>query len=376
MKSKLRLFRHSALSVALILCGCTVQPGQDLPLANKTLVNDNRERSDINALVRVTLLSPVMLQQLNEAGQQNRSKHIFRLPEDDYSYRIGVGDVLSITVWDHPEITSPAGQYRDSTETGSTVRPNGTLYFPYTGSIYVLNKTTEQVRTEITARLHHYIESPQVDVKIAAFRSRKAYVSGEVVRSGQQPITHIPLTVLDAINAAGGLTKEADWENVTLTHDAVQYPISLKLLLEKGDLTQNALLHHGDILYIPRNDSRKIFVMGETGAQKTLLMDRSGMTLTEAISSARGIDQTTADATGVFVIRQLKAPAEKRLADIYQINLKNAAAMALASDFKLQPYDIVYVTATPLTRWNRVVRQLIPTITAVNKLSTAVKKIP
>ncbi|RAU29544.1 polysaccharide export protein Wza [Pantoea sp. RIT413] len=376
MKSKLRLFRHSALSVALILCGCTVQLGQDLPLANKTLVNDNRERSDINALVRVTLLSPVMLQQLNEAGQQNRSKHIFRLPEDDYSYRIGVGDVLSITVWDHPEITSPAGQYRDSTETGSTVRPNGTLYFPYTGSIYVLNKTTGQVRTEITARLHHYIESPQVDVKIAAFRSRKAYVSGEVVRSGQQPITHIPLTVLDAINAAGGLTKEADWENVTLTHDAVQYPISLKLLLEKGDLTQNALLHHGDILYIPRNDSRKIFVMGETGAQKTLLMDRSGMTLTEAISSARGIDQTTADATGVFVIRQLKAPAEKRLADIYQINLKNAAAMALASDFKLQPYDIVYVTATPLTRWNRVVRQLIPTITAVNKLSTAVKKIP
>lgn len=376
MKSKLRLFRHSALSAALILCGCTVQPGQNLPLANKTLVNDNRERSDINTLVRVTLLSPLMLQQLNEAGQQTRSKHIFRLPEDDYSYRIGVGDVLSITVWDHPEITSPAGQYRDSTETGSTVRPNGTLYFPYTGSIYVLNKTTEQVRTEITARLRHYIESPQVDVKIAAFRSRKAYVSGEVVRSGQQPITHIPLTVLDAINAAGGLTKEADWENVTLTHDAVQYPVSLKLLLEKGDLTQNALLHQDDILYIPRNDSRKIFVMGETGAQKTLLMDRSGMTLTEAISSAQGIDQTTADATGVFVIRQLKAPAEKRLADIYQINLKNAAAMALASDFKLQPYDIVYVTATPLTRWNRVVRQLIPTITAVNKLSTAVKKIP
>ena len=376
MKSKLRLFRHSALSVALILCGCTVQPGQDLPLANKTLVNDNRERSDINALVRVTLLSPVMLQQLNEAGQQNRSKHIFRLPEDDYCYRIGVGDVLSITVWDHPEITSPAGQYRDSTETGSTVRPNGTLYFPYTGSIYVLNKTTEQVRTEITARLRHYIESPQVDVKIAAFRSRKAYVSGEVMRSGQQPITNIPLTVLDAINAAGGLTKEADWENATLTHNAVQHPISLKLLLERGDLTQNALLHHGDILYIPRNDSRKIFVMGETGAQKTLLMDRSGMTLTEANSSARGIDQTTADATGIFVIRQLKAPEQKRIADIYQINLRNAAAMALASDFKLQPYDIVYVTATPLTRWNRIVRQLIPAITAVNKLSTAVKRIP
>ena len=203
--------------IPALLVGCTT-PGTHLSTGGKNVIQPSEEQqeSDISEVVNVY---PLTAQSVSSYQTSTLSVSQAN-PELDvdiakYEYQVGVGDILNITIWDHPELTIPAGSYRSSTEAGNWVHADGTIFYPYIGTVEVAGKTVREIRSDIATRLAKYIESPQVDVNVAAFRSKKTYITGEVSNPGQQPITNIPLTLLDAVNRSGGLSEDADWRNVS-----------------------------------------------------------------------------------------------------------------------------------------------------------------
>lgn len=349
------------------LSACAAAPGGHMDYDSKA-----DPLSEVNVDIQPITLD--LIQEMNAktresaAAALNRVNNNVDLDEDDsapdYNYYIGRGDVLNIIVYDHPELTIPAGSERSAEESGNVVHSDGTIFYPYVGQVNVVGRTVNDVRNEIQRRLSDYIAEPQVDVKVAAYNSQKAYVTGQVNSPGQLPITNVPLRVLDAISQAGGLTDLANWHDVILSRDNTDNSLSVYDMLAYGDLTQNLLLKDGDVLHVPEVGNQQIFVMGQVNEPVSFGMGNTRLSLTAAISQAGGIDETSADASGIFVVRRNQAPGDT-YATVYQLDASNAAAFMLGSQFMLEPTDVVYVTAAPLARWNRVLRLLLPSLTTI-----------
>ncbi|HYS65703.1 MAG TPA: polysaccharide biosynthesis/export family protein [Paraburkholderia sp.] len=314
-----------------------------------------------------------------------------------YDYHLGVGDQLSIIVWDHPELTgggtgvassmpplpaggsgaaptpgptqtqgaTPIGQALSSSgEGGLTVRVanNGTIFFPRVGRVKVIGMTAQQVQETLTKGLSRTIRNPQLDVRVSGFNSQSVQVTGNLRTPASEAITDAPLTVLDAINRAGGALPDADLQNVGVTRDGKRYTVDVAALLETGDPQQNVLLQNGDIIDVPDRSNSRVFVLGEVNKPTSLPMNRGRLTLADALTGAGSLDVRTGDPRFVYVVRG----ADKTLTpDVYQLDMTQVDALMLMTKFDLQPKDVVYVQVSSAARFNRALEQITPTLQSI-----------
>lgn len=344
----------------LLMGGCAFAPGGH--------IDYRTDAAPIDDLVDIEPITFGLVRALRQERQQvedfTRVSEALQQDIDGYDYYIGKGDVLTVIVYGHPELTIPAGGERSAAESGNTVHSDGTIFYPFIGRIPVEGRTVREVRDVIARGLEPYVAMPQVEVQVAQYNSQRVNVTGAVADPGPLPIRNVPLTVLDAISQSGGLADHANWHDVLLTRDGEEIRLSLHDMLNRGRLDRNLLLRAGDVLHVPDNSDQKVYVMGEVREPRSLAMGANRLTLTDALSEAGGINEGNANASGIFVIR--RAPEESdKLATVYQLDARNATALMLGAEFALEPTDVIYVTTTPLGRWNRVVRQILPTVSSI-----------
>ncbi|MDR9483753.1 MAG: polysaccharide biosynthesis/export family protein [Sediminimonas sp.] len=278
-----------------------------------------------------------------------------------WNYRVGVGDIISVIVFDHPELTLPAGPQRTAEESGFRVQADGTFFFPYVGQVMAEGRTLEDIRGELTGRLATYIPDPQLEVRVAAFNSQKVVVSGEVKKPNRQPLTTTPLTLAAAVSEAGGLTERGDAREITIQRGNRRYRVDMAGFLNEGMRRNNPTLQDGDVINVPRRQAQEAFLLGQIKKPDVIDLSQDTVTLTQAISRLGGLDEIRADARGIFVFRK-RHPG----ITVFQLDTSSPTGMLLGTQFVLEPGDVVYVVRSPLMRWNDTISALLPSVRAVD----------
>lgn len=288
-------------------------------------------------------------------------------------YRIGPLDMVQVVVWEHPELTSPMGQYQPA---GQKVTTDGTLFYPYAGEIQVAGLTAQELRKEITTRLSNKIlNDPQVDVRVTGYNSLRATVTGAVNKPGSISFSEAAMTLPLAVAAAGGFSDDADPSGIQLRRGSKVYNINYMDAFKANLPLDRIVLNPEDQLFVPSlsetQKSDKVYVLGEVSRVGVVNLNHGSLSLAEALASSGGLSTMWASSSSIYVLRN---SGEKQV-DVYHLDAGNAMALALADRFDLNAHDIVYVDASGLATWNRLLSLIMPNATLINSVSGTVENI-
>lgn len=206
-------------------------------------------------------------------------------------YEVGEGDLLRISVYDNPDLTTEV-----------RVSGDGKIFVPPIGEVFVNGLTATGVGHKIAQLLKDgYINNPQVSIFIAEYKSKKVTALGEFNKPGLVELKGNS-RLMEVISNAGGITSHAgDMVFIqrkinkpgSVDHTKeISIPVNLIKLLERGDVSLNLLVLDGDSIYVPR--AAFVFVTGEVKTPGTYKIT-PGLTVLRSVALAGGFTPKAAE---------------------------------------------------------------------------------
>lgn len=238
-------------------------------------------------------------------------------------YTLGAGDVLHVSVYDHPDLTQDA-----------TIEADGSFSYPLIGRVQATNLAVRQLEALLAKRLADgYLVSPQVGVSVTQHKSQQVYIMGAVKAPGAYPLQR-QASVLEMLSAAGGPTPEAGFEvMVVRATDKQTLPAgtrnasasaagqpAIRLPLDQlltGGVSQRIVLNDGDTVYVPAGAF--VYVTGEIQHPGRYRLERD-TTVFKAVTLAGGFTKFAAKKTMVVqrVVKGQRQAFQAGLDDLLQ----------------------------------------------------------
>jgi polysaccharide biosynthesis/export protein len=377
-------FVHSVLNLgraallASLLGACALAPGMHF--------DDSKADGDdaFAANLVLTEITPDLVLQQRATRVRAATDDYNALAASPQPYRIGKADVLSIIVWDHPELVVPNLTYTlgdsgsalptgpglaSQSVPGFVVDDNGNIQFPYVGNFKAAGRTTAELQKRLADALVPYIRKPQLTVSVVGYRSQRVFIEGQVAQAGIKPITNVPMSLPEALGAANGIPAGVgDTSHVELLRKGKRYRLNLPAMAADGFDTSRILLQDRDIVRVSPQSYNQVFVVGEVSKPTPLPMHDGSLTLSDALASAGSVNPLSAEASAIYVVRATQDPSRP---EVYRLNSASPVGFALAEHFDLKPKDVVYVDASGLARWSRMINLLVPTAVGANATRAA-----
>lgn len=346
-------FRISLLCGPLLLAGCGSLLSSAGP-SRYAVMNSNEQQGYKLIDLSAETISPYM-------RPRDRALDVSVAFPSVPEIRLVPGDVLRIMIAD----SAAEGAVFASLSVGGTSFDNvridskGTISLPYVGRQKVSGMTPGDVELLIRKKLKGITGDPQVQVAVTGDLSGSVLVAGAVKAPGRFSALEGPLTLLDAINRAGGVLLEPHLIRVVVRTGQKSYDFDYQDLLSG----KNQVLPPGAEVVVER--ARKRFVaMGAVGDPGLHDLPSNNPSLLEVLGSVKGLSEVKADAAGVFIFRLVDSTdavtgSVSTSAEVFRLNLKEPAAMFLARQFLVQPEDAIYVTNAAVYEWQKIISPIV-----------------